>query len=363
MLKGGTPNQSDFKYHIPNWNTELQVLYWLAKQNEFKPNDTLAQAVAMVNGLWVTMGDNEVRQAVYKDTNDLLNFFRETNEIQKARGYYCLEDYPLEAKVCLAWGGGSSASHGTHGLLGPLNQCKHDYSHEQFTLHAYNWNTVKIDTLKKMKELMFKNNWINKDCYVVVKKLEEYFYFSGKSQHWEDGSWDKLIEIEGETVPSRNFENVNFVFNFYLSTGKGIGVCGEELRMVDAFCKSWGVATLPTAVYWKSNGWYNGHGHVIFFDSFSASWKAYDKQLYIYDKGNLVEGPIDMYIVKPPINQVHYLSISSPPDDAATSYPYQTREVNLNMYGFLFKNVRDEEKRKSLREGIPTSAIKKVLLY
>jgi len=363
MIKGGTPDPRDFAYVVPNWNTELHVLYWLGKQNEFKGNDTLAQAIAMNNGLWVTMGDDQVREAVYKDTSDLLSFFRETNEIQKARGYYCLDDYPLEAKVALTWTGGSSVSHGTHGLLGPSDQCKHDYSQEQFTLHAYNWNTIKMNSLKKMRELMFENNWINNDPYITVRNLEEYFWFSGKSQHWEDGSWDKLIEVDGEIVPSRNFENVNFVFNCYLSTEKGIGVCGEELRMVDALCKSWGVATLPTAIYWKSNEWYNGHGHVIFFDPPSASWKAYDKQLYIYDRGSLVEGPIDMYTVKPPINQIHYIRTSNPPDDVAVPYPYQTREVNLSMYGFLIKNVPDGEKMELLREGIPKSEVKKVLLY
>ncbi|MCP8321907.1 MAG: hypothetical protein H3Z52_13380 [archaeon] len=133
--------------------------------------------------------------------------------------------------------------------------------------------------------------------------------------------------------------------------------------MVDALCKSWGVATLPTAIYWKSNEWYNGHGHVIFFDPPSASWKAYDKQLYIYDRGSLVEGPIDMYTVKPPINQIHYIRTSNPPDDVAVPYPYQTREVNLSMYGFLIKNVPDGEKMELLREGIPKSEVKKVLLY
>lgn len=40
MIKGGTPDPRDFSYAVPSYNTELQVLYWLACQNEFKKDDT-----------------------------------------------------------------------------------------------------------------------------------------------------------------------------------------------------------------------------------------------------------------------------------------------------------------------------------
>jgi hypothetical protein len=85
MMKGGTPDPRDFTYTVPNYNTELQVLYWLALQNEFKKDDTLALALAMVNGLWITMGDDQVRDAVIKDTDGLLSFGRETAELQNCR--------------------------------------------------------------------------------------------------------------------------------------------------------------------------------------------------------------------------------------------------------------------------------------
>lgn len=57
MIKGGTPDAREFSYSVPRYNTELQVLYWLACQNEFKKDDTLALAIGMANGLWLTMGD------------------------------------------------------------------------------------------------------------------------------------------------------------------------------------------------------------------------------------------------------------------------------------------------------------------
>jgi len=78
-------------YGVPNNNTELQVLYWLALQNESERNDTLALAVAITNGLWVTVDYEEVREAACKDANDLLNFLRQTNEIKRSERYNALD--------------------------------------------------------------------------------------------------------------------------------------------------------------------------------------------------------------------------------------------------------------------------------
>jgi hypothetical protein len=115
MLKGGTPNQSNFKYHIPNWNTELQVLYWLGKQNEFKLNDTLAQAIAMVNGLWITMGDDQVRETVYMRVNEKLNLGRKIDDWQEAiKLGYSLEKSSLLGKILWAWDG---SENGVLGLI------------------------------------------------------------------------------------------------------------------------------------------------------------------------------------------------------------------------------------------------------
>ena len=59
IIRGGTPSRSDFSYAVPSYNTELQVLYWLASSTQFKRDDTLALASAMSNGFWVTVGDDK----------------------------------------------------------------------------------------------------------------------------------------------------------------------------------------------------------------------------------------------------------------------------------------------------------------
>lgn len=187
MLKGGTPDPGDFSYPVPTYNTELQVLYWLACQNEFKKGDTLVLAIAMVNGFWVTVGDEQVREGVKKDTNELLNFFRDTNEIQKARGYPQLEDYPLEAKLCLTWTGNIAPNYSAFPVLwghGEENVRVFGYLHNKTRLDVfgYYWNTVSVNTLSSMRREVISKGWYNSDYSSVVENLEGFFYLDPNSR-------------------------------------------------------------------------------------------------------------------------------------------------------------------------------------
>lgn len=167
MMKGGTPNPLDFgniqRYSIPQYNTELQILYWLACQRQFKRDDTLALAISMSNGLWVTIGDNSVRQHVRKDVVDLLDFFRETDSLQQSLGYSRLELLPLEAKVALAWMGGDTGTHGSHAISG--SQTKHDSLNNPMDLASYEWNNVNITTLRQMRDYVKEKGWIGSSIY------------------------------------------------------------------------------------------------------------------------------------------------------------------------------------------------------
>ncbi|MFQ6089101.1 MAG: hypothetical protein ACE5K0_09405 [Candidatus Methanofastidiosia archaeon] len=176
MINGGTPDPKDFGYTIPDYNTELQALLWILQQNEAKKNDTLLQAIAMNNGLYITMGDNEVRRAVYKDMNDLLEFFRETNLWQLENGFYLLEDYPLEAKTFLVWTGdfalrGGYGPHNTFGSEAPHNIS--EYRTKELDIKGYKWNNVSVDTLKEMRKFLLNKSWIKTE--VLLKLLEKVY--------------------------------------------------------------------------------------------------------------------------------------------------------------------------------------------
>jgi len=352
MLKGGTPNQSDFKYHIPNWNTELQVLYWLGKQNEFKLNDTLAQAIAMVNGLWVTMGDNEVRQAVYKDTNDLLNFFRETNEIQKARGYYQLENYPLEAKVCFAY----TSSIGT--IDGPHSMWKFVEKHA--IQKDYCWVRYGVDVLQKMREIALEKGWVERSVDLTVKNLEEYFYFSGAARHWKystrmgdvPGVTESLIEINGEQVPDHGIYNLRFYLELYQKTGRGIGDCGDETYLMEAWCKSWGIATDFVLHQIIVDGRFYGHAHMIYYEPLTRTWKAYKEQLADEMYWNKSDLSYYVFIFRPPVKQAGYF----------TFLPIEKSRMGISGTVYVTRHTPIEF-RQIYQDGCPTLQMKRWLLY
>jgi hypothetical protein len=310
MMNGGTPDPGDFTYSVPQYNTELQVLYRLAEQNEFKKDDTLALSIAMVNGLWVTMGDEQVRQAVYNDTSDLLKFFRETNEIQAAGGYYRLEGYPLEAKVALVWTGGYTTL-GTR--VFPLLR----YRSTRLPLEAYKWDSISIETLENARSSLLERHWVGRNNHETIRNLEDYFFgeFLGTGHnHWIYTGQQETTTmiIDGIQVLNHDFGNSNFVLKYFLSNGVGIGDCGEESNLVNTYAKSYGIPTLIT-LNWafkseksSADNLFWTHARVIFYEE-AGVWRVYEKQIYPNDPQEtqaVVSGNIPyFYIFVPFINQ------------------------------------------------------------
>jgi len=354
MITGGTPDPRDFSYSVPNYNTELQILYWLACQNEFKKDDTLALAIAMVNGLWVTMGDGQVREAVKKDSSDLLIFFTETNELQKQVGYYPLEDYPLEAKICLAWAGNMTPIHGPHALVG--YESHYDYLSTRLDPRGYSWNTLSISTLRLMREEAVKKHWIDNDPTKTISNLEYYFYFNlgpTRSSNWlytNTPESNETIEIAGEKVRNWSIMNVNFIFDYYLRTGTGIGACTDETAFIDALAKSWGIATTSL---WRG-GYSDGkmitqHYYNIYYEPKTHTWRAYEGQL----RGEVeIQSAVYMFIFRPPVHQPGYLQI----------WPIAGLFDGGNMF-YIEPDTTIARIHDAFSNGIPTSQMKQWLLY
>lgn len=356
MMKGGTPSQGDFKYYaVPAYNTELQVLYWIASQRELKRGDTLALAISMSNGFWVTIGNSRVQLQVRKDVVDLLDFFRETDALQQAYGYPRLEQLPLEAKIALAWLGGDTGTHGPHAITSSATE--HNSLKGQMDLLGYEWDNVNITTLRQMRSYMRQEAWIMSSIDETVATVEDYFFFSGYSQHFDYvSSWDVTIQVDGETVPARNMNNANFNFQYYLKHGKAIGVCEDEMTLVSAFLKSWGIATLPQLSYWAEGNWYTGHTYTMYYDASSGTWKVNPQQLdIVYDRVR------DAYIFIPPILQNQWIPDGSIPEAAAVPYPYQTGELNTRMFVPMY-NITGYYLDEYV-QGVATAQMKQWILY
>ncbi len=301
MLKGGTPRQRDFRYKVPSYNTELEVLFWLAEQNEFKKDDTLAQALAMVNGLWVSMGTDEVREAVYKDTNDLLNYFRETNETQKARGYYCLEDYPLEAKVALAWTGGQSvnvAKHYTPSL----------YLKKKYLLEAYEWCVTSVETLQAMREIMNDRKILSQDVNRTVDNLINYFWYNGP--HWVytlHGGPEGEVTVDGVRMSNFEYGSTNYIFwEQYMKEGTVFGVSFDFLPFIDSWLKSVGIASNDIwMVVAERPRYHHFNDFNIYYNPLKDTWTANERQISVWSFGN---SPAEFILFRPPVHQPSYLS-------------------------------------------------------
>jgi len=358
IIKGGTANPSDFSYSIPQYNTELQILYWLAEKRQLRQDDTLALAIAMVDGFWVTMGDDGVREAVRGDASNLLTFFRETSNLQRNFGYFDLETYPLEEKLSLAWTGGDPARGGraSYKLMsgGPQSDrtlnTHHflEYAYYPMDVQGYRWNTVSFSTLMNMRKTVSDQGWIVRNVDSTVSNIEEYFYFQ-KDRHWIfTQPDDRMIEFNGEQTIDHNMNNPNLVFDYYLKTSKGLGVCGDEASLVESLLKSWGISAIRlTRTFGTKDG--SNHDHVIYYDPATRTWTGYYKQLSVGRSGTW-----NVYLFKPPvITRNFYISHS----DSQQSWMKMT-----NLY-YAMPSSPGEQVATLFLNGVPTSQMKQWLLY
>jgi len=358
MMKGGTPDRRDYKYSVPDRNTELQILYWIASRRELKRDDTLALSIAMVNGIWVTIGEDAVREAVARDAAELLDFFRETNELQETKGYFPLERYPLEAKLCLSWTGGDPARGGRirYQLMsgGPRSSkalnIHHfmEFEHRPASLNDYKWNAVSIATLRLMQATVAERNWIDKSTDATVRNIEEYFYFQ-KDRHWIfTQPNDAMISFGDEQTVNHNMNNPNLVFEHYLKTGKGLGVCGDEASLAECLCKSWGISTIRlTRTYGTEDG--RNHDHIVYYEPVTKTWKCYEKHLAIGRSGTW-----NVYLFRPQAVQRNYFVYR--PDSQ------QTWMKMPNLY-YTISYSPGEQTADSFLKGILTAQMKQWLLY
>ena len=301
MIKGGTPDPTDFEYTVPNYNTELQLLYWLALDNEFKRDDTLALAIAMVNGLWVSIGDEQVRQAVRKDTSDLLAFFRETDSMQGTKGFHRLENYPLEAKVALAWTGGQSVDVAKQHAASL-------YLQKRYPMVAYRWCVTTVDTLREMRRTMVEEGWWRADVNNVAKKVIDYFWYD--DPHWVytlHGGPTRTITVDGVNMSNFEYGSTNYVFwQQYVKEGVVYGVSYDFLPFVDSWLKSVGIASNDVWMVVAERPryhWFNDFN--TYYDPFTSTWTAYSGQINVWSFG---DSPAEFIVFRPPVHQNDYLS-------------------------------------------------------
>jgi hypothetical protein len=364
MMKGGTPDQADFQYTIPSYNTELQVLYWLGCRNQLKKDDTLALAIAMVNGLWVTMGTNDVASAVRNDTGSLLAFLRDTNVLQESRGYFSLEDLPLEAKIQLAWTGEESMRHGYGPPIGLIYWTK-----QRLPLAIYDADTVNVTTLTQMRAEADKNGWEQPGAGVesLVSYVEDYLFFPTGPHFNYRTDYSNIVNGQGILA----VHDVDWQWTQHEKGLKFQGDCGTEMTIADAWLKSWGISTVSEWTYTlftQHNMEKLSHSFIIYYEPITKTWTTYYKQLTedvagaIVEMGGNTSQPFDMFICRPPVIQQNYLyeeAFSSRTINGVYYASYWHYEGNMYYQIELTPWIKLEA---LLANGIPTDTMKQLLL-
>ena len=358
MVNGGVGNQ--VVGYGSRWNSQLRILFWLALQNEFKRNDTLVQAIALSNGIWEAMGDEQVTQSVRADVNALFKFFRETNEFQIAKGFSQLEEYPLEVKIALAWTGNESMRNPPPGSRTNLT----DYKDKAIPLKVYDTITVSIPTLIKMREQAEKMGWLNKDVNYVVMRIENYIYFpmGPVLNHRKD--FNAIVNESG----LRASNDIDWQYRQYTEGHRFQGDCATEMSVVDAWLKSLGIGTLNEWTYTivLARGEKINHSFIIYFDPADRTWKAYQEQIGVLMLNNLrsmgsnEDQQFDFFVDRPPANLRGYLKEEVFHIRIIDGKQYSYDHWVGNMY-YQLEDVPYRQIRVMLQKGIPTLTMKQWL--
>ena len=287
--------ESCFTYKIPDYNAELYLLNYLAENTEFKPLDTLAESDAISNGLFIAIGDDEVKKTSSEDSLELLQYFRDVNEWQKKTGIFPLENLPLLEKMFLTSFMNESVFHDSKK---PGKLSFREFMTRTMSIENYKWVTPEISTLKEMKDFVEKTilpkSGSNTDN--IANTTDDYFFGSGFRKHWifplkYNKEKDILerdfpdINIDGINIFPRDFNNTDFEWKFFKENGKGIGDCGDESSLVLTILKSVGISSWNVRYVleykFREETHFCSHRHIIYYSPIKRKWFAPKLQLYI----------------------------------------------------------------------------------
>jgi len=283
---------------------KLRVLYQMALTSEFEHNDRLALMVANEFGYWALI-TTENPEIPLQDAVMMLEQGRQASQLQESLGWtYNLSSLDNCSLAVWAWTGNYSAS---GGRVYPLRW------YPRLPVEGYLWNTVDVErTLPEMRQMALEQGWVGANPTETIGRIEYYFYFDrgpqgGNSSHWQyasDANGHRLIDVEGREVANHDLNNVDFIWDHYVRTGKGIGECGDNTILIEAIAKSLGIpVTEVIRQATDSQRVLDSHMFPLFRGL--DGWTAYDKELNI---GSGSSFNYTVYIGRPPINHLGYLN-------------------------------------------------------
>jgi len=297
----GIPDQSMFKYDLPNYNTQLQVLlYLLEDRNVSEEYRIIALATAIDYGAVIAIGDEKVKQQVRIYVPETIDFIIETDEIIKDNGAdWQAKHYTLEADIGLVWGAPATL----------FWNCQKEplfwydiFRNRQMNIEDFNWFFVENDTLKDMQGWMIKKGFIDlsvEDSTIdmqhitnefpieytdkidkLMAKLNDYLYFGKK--HIRSNP-NELVDVEGKKVLAGSIFNPDWQWKHFIGTGEFYGTCGEDTTAENMLAKSIGVSCYHGFIFAMKNEHIYTHTIIRYYNPLDDMLKTTPCQIYFYE--------------------------------------------------------------------------------
>ena len=288
----------DFSYELPSHNVQLQGLMQLCLDNELCSNDTTALAISIADGLYRAIGDEEVLRQVRLDDNSMLTFSRELQQFLKQQNVsWNLYDYGISEKIVWAWRGNHTVSLGTFRLINRYSdrECSLDNfidrTREKLTLFEYQWNNVKIETLRGMQKEMLAKTWLSSNPSSTINILRRKMHngYNTDKIFTPENTCERKEMYLGKLYVPTGMDSANYEWYRYKQRGMGIGNCQDNTVFTEALLQSVGIPALSflrrvVTPVGDSTGQihydHDGHAFPMFYNQDTKRWGFDSVDLY-----------------------------------------------------------------------------------
>jgi len=171
----------------------------------------------------------------------------------------------------------------------------------------------------------------------LLKEIEKLYIISwaGDSPYWTLGNSKDRERIDPE-----------YVWGYFKTNEKGIGVCVDAAAFFDSIYKSLGLASLPTE-HWgirKDNQKEEGHAFVLYYIPTKQSWKTYSQQVNVVTTA--YTEPFGLHIFIPPIREKDVIDMHYKMNEKSCE---KLSFLNLSLKEYLkLQNISSKKLKKEL---------------
>lgn len=313
ISKYGIPPENAGKYMptypIPDYNTQLQALFWLALDRDIDEDyDRMAVALALDYGIVATYGDDQVDEAAKQYICQVYDYVRETDQYLRDKSLdWEAKRYPLETDMLLVWGACGMRYPTFYEHVGQTGKTPWthfwyaEFQERPMNIEDFNWLFVSVEALKEMRDWTVQKGFARNDIGRVADNIDSY---AGKNLHYytdKPGVPPSYVEVEGKITPGCRLSNPDWQWKSLKEKNEFLGNCEDTLYVVCMLLKSLNIAGGKGNV--KAEGF--GHAVILYYDVKGDVLRTTPNQLGIIDRH--AEGEIVYRYYHLPWDNLHQL--------------------------------------------------------